>query len=86
MGSLVVAEMIARYNPPIENIVSLSGPFQSAIKTYLAATGGEQFVPFVSAKNTPAMRANWDSTYDLLPQWQFVTRLDSSQPQLQEIF
>ena len=89
MGSLVTAAMIQQH-PDISglltNVISIGAPFAGAIDTYLEVQGGKTFAPFLSATNTKALSQNWPSVYELLPQWDFVSRLKSPFPTKYDIF
>ena len=90
-GALVTAALIAQhpeiYNANLlSNIISMGSPFSGAIDTYLYAQGWRSFLPALSASNTKLMGQNWTSVYQLLPQWDFVTRLNSPFPTKYDIF
>jgi pimeloyl-ACP methyl ester carboxylesterase len=90
-GTLVTAAMIQKYpsvydSGLLSNVISMGPPFAGAIDTYLYAQGWRSFLPFLSAPNTKALGQYWRSIYQLLPQWDFVTRLNPPFPTKYNIF
>jgi len=90
-GTLITAALIQQH-PDLYNsglltaVISMGPPFAGSIDTYLYAQGWRSFLPFLSTSNTKLMGQNWTSVYELLPQWDFVTRLSAPFPTKYDIF